>query len=66
MEFSLHFPLFLKVQGNEVEEVKTPTVRSWEVYIPAILFYPRKIEFAIGGAPDDERYLIPSDAVHLN
>ena len=32
MEFSLHLPLSLKMQGNEVEAVKTPTVRSWEVY----------------------------------
>ena len=32
MEFSLHLPLFLKMQGNEVEAVKTPTVRSWEIY----------------------------------
>jgi hypothetical protein len=32
MEFSLHLPLFLKMQGNEVEVVKTPTIRSWEVY----------------------------------
>jgi hypothetical protein len=28
MEFSLHLPLFLKMQGNEVEAVKTPTVRA--------------------------------------
>jgi len=33
MEFSLHLPLSLKMQGNEVEAVKTPTVRSWEIYI---------------------------------
>jgi hypothetical protein len=33
MEFSLHLPLFLKMQGNEVEAVKTPTVRSWEIYL---------------------------------
>ena len=32
MEFSLHLPLSLKMQGNEVEAVKTPTVRSWEIY----------------------------------
>jgi hypothetical protein len=28
MEFSLHLPSFLKMQGNEVEAVKTPTVRA--------------------------------------
>jgi hypothetical protein len=32
MEFSLHLPLSVKMQGNEVEAVKTPTVRSWEIY----------------------------------
>ncbi len=32
MEFSLHLPLLPKMQGNEVEAEKTPTVRSWEVY----------------------------------
>jgi len=26
------------MQGNEVESVNTPTVRSWEVYFYAILF----------------------------
>ena len=36
MEFSLHLPLSLKMQGNEVEAVKTPTVRSWEIYIAGI------------------------------
>ena len=36
MEFSLHLPLSLKMQGNEVEAVKTPTVRSWEIYIRKI------------------------------
>jgi hypothetical protein len=25
--------LFSKMQGNEVESVNTPTVRSWEVYL---------------------------------
>jgi hypothetical protein len=33
MQFSLHLLLLLKMQGNEVEAVKTPTVRSWEIYI---------------------------------
>jgi hypothetical protein len=32
MQFSLHLLLLLKMQGNEVEAVKTPTVRSWEIY----------------------------------
>ena len=37
MEFSLHLPLSLKMQGNEVEAVKTPTVRSWEIYLTYVL-----------------------------
>jgi hypothetical protein len=38
MEFSLHLPLSLKMQGNEVEAVKTPTVRSWEIYLLLSIF----------------------------
>jgi hypothetical protein len=37
MEFSLHLPLSVKMQGNEVEAVKTPTVRSWEIYFVSII-----------------------------